>query len=263
MKTAPDGTAYSLDGPDRAPVIALIHGLGLSHAVFEGLMPDLAEFRVLRYDLYGHGASAPPPLQAASLHTFSDQLLGLFDHLGLDRAHVVGFSIGGMINRRLVLDHPERVASLVILNSPHDRGAALQAEVEARAKTVRDQGAMATMDAALKRWFTAAYLERDDGARIVRDWRSQVDPDGYAQAAWVLAHGVRELIAPEPPITAPTLVMTCEHDSGSTPAMARAIAAEIDGAECQIVPGLKHLGLMEEPGAFAGPVVRFLARHVP
>jgi pimeloyl-ACP methyl ester carboxylesterase len=77
----------------------------------------------------------------------------------------------------------------------------------------------------------------------------------------VLAAGVTELIRPVPPITHPTLVMTCENDTGSTPAMSHAIASEIAGAETIIVPGLQHLGLLERPELFTGPTKDFLARH--
>ena len=86
------------------------------------------------------------------------------------------------------------------------------------------------------------------------------DPANYAAHRQVLAEGVRELIAPDPPITLPTLVMTCEHDSGSTPAMSHAIAAETPGAETLIIPGLQHLGLIEQPGLFSQPVQDFLDR---
>ena len=117
------------------------------------------------------------------------------------------------------------------------------------------------MDAALKRWFTPDYLAQGTGAALVKDWRAQVDPESYAQAAWVLAHGVRELINPAPAISAPTLVMTCAQDSGSTPDMSRAIAAEIPGATVEIVPHLQHLGLMEQPDLFAHPILEHLKRH--
>jgi pimeloyl-ACP methyl ester carboxylesterase len=223
-------------------------------------MPALSGFRVLRYDLAGHGASAHRSFRPSSLGALSNQLLVLLDHLGAGRAHLAGFSIGGMINRRFALDHPRRVASLVILNSPHDRGAG-QGAVEERAKTVRQQGAMATLEAALQRWFTPAYLGNIETTDVVRGWRAEADPESYANAAWVLAHGVRELIAPDPPISTPTLVMTCEADSGSTPEMSRAIAAEIAGAQLHIVPRLKHLGLMEAPEAFADPIRAFLERQ--
>lgn len=257
-EVAPDGTAFDLSG--EGPAVVLIHGLGLSRRLWDSHLPALTSCRVLRYDLYGHGESrsAKEPL---SLRVFAQQLADLMDHVGMVQAHIVGFSIGGMINRRFALDFPNKIASLVIMNSPHNRGAAAQDAVEARAKAVREQGAFATFDAALKRWFTPNYLMTGEGPRHVRDWRGQVDAEGYAQTAWVLANGVRELIAPKPPITAPALVMTCENDSGSTPQMARDIAAEIASAQTIIVPRLQHLGLMEDPAAFTAPLCAFLAQR--
>ena len=242
--------------------MVLIHGLGLARGLWEAHLPAFAGYRVLLYDLYGHGESAPPP-ETASLRVYADQIAALMAEVGMTRAHIVGFSIGGMINRRFALDYPDLVASLVILNSPHDRGTEAQEMVEARAKSVRDQGAFSTFDEALKRWFTHGYLEKSDGAEVVRHWRGLVDAESYAQTAWVLAHGVRELIAPDPAVETPTLVMTCENDSGSTPAMSHAIGAEITGSEVIIVPRLQHLGLMEDPDAFTAPILNFLQRVEP
>ena len=254
---APDGTAFEVSGPEGAPWVILIHGLGLSRALWDAHLPAFSRYRVVRHDLLGHGQSAPVTGKC-SLADYSAQIAGLMDHLGIARAHLVGFSIGGMINRRFALDHPDRLASLVIMNSPHNRGSEAQEAVEARAKSVRDQGAFATFDAALKRWFTPEYLASGPGPALVRDWRAQVDAESYAQTAWVLANGVRELIAPTPPVVAPALVMTCENDSGSTPQMARDIAAEIKGAALLIVPRLQHLGLLEEPALFTDPITEFL-----
>ncbi len=253
-----DGTAYDLSGPEGAPVIALIHGLGLCREIWKEHIPHFAKrYRVLNYDLYGHGESQPPP-STASLSVYSDQLASLLESLCLSNATVIGFSIGGMINRRFALDHAHHLNALVILNSPHDRGEQAQEQVEQRAAKVREQGAMATLEEALKRWFTPDYLNKLEGIQRVRDWREQVDADSYAQAAWVLANGVRELIKPEPAVEAPTLVMTCENDSGSTPAMSHAIAAEIKNAQIIIVPKLQHLGLLEQPDVFTQPILKFL-----
>ena len=256
--TAPDGTSFDLFGPEDAPAIALIHGLGLSRGVWTDHLPALGrKYRVLNYDLYGHGDSAPPH-EAASLSVYSNQLASLMDHLEIQKASVIGFSIGGMINRRFAMDHSEKLQRLVILNSPHDRGEDAQKQVEERAAKVRAQGAEATLEEALKRWFTPDYLASGAGPESVRHWRTLVDPESYAQAAWVLANGVRELIQPATKITHPTLVMTCENDSGSTPKMSFDIAAEIPGAITKIVPELQHLGLMEKPEAFTQPILNFL-----
>lgn len=258
-EVAPDGTAYDVTG--EGPAVVLIHGLGLSRRLWDPHLPALTGCRVLRYDLYGHGGSQPAR-DVLSLAVFAQQLADLMAHVGMGRAHIVGFSIGGMINRRFALDFPDKVASLAILNSPHDRGRAAQEAVEARAKAVREQGAFATFDAAVKRWFTPDYLATGDGPALVRAWRGQADAESYAQTAWVLAHGVRELIAPDPPVSVPALVMTCENDSGSTRHMSRDIAAEIAGAQTLIVPHLQHLGLMENPDAFTDPIRAFLAKGV-
>lgn len=262
FERAPDGTAFEATGPEDAPTVLLIHGLGLSRRLWDQHLEAFSGYRVLAYDLYGHGDSLPVP-ETASLTLFARQIAALLDHLEIAAAHIVGFSIGGMINRRFALDYPNRTESLCILNSPHDRGHKAQEAVEARARSVRDQGAFSTFDAALKRWFTHACLagERAAGApQLVRDWRGQVDAESYAQTAWVLAHGVRELTGRVGEISIPALVMTSQNDSGSTVAMTQEIAKEIPGALTHIVPQLQHLGLMEAPDSFTTPILTFLKR---
>ncbi len=239
-----------------------MHGLGLTRATWAAFVPALAaHYRVLSYDLPGHGDSVLP-LVIPSLSTLSDQLAALLDELHIARATIIGFSLGGMINRRFAIDHPSRVAGLVILNSPHERTPEAQRLVEDRAAQTGDGGPAATIDSTLERWFTPQFLRGEPD--VVANIRSLVlanDPVNYTQHRQVLAQGVVELIRPQPPITAPTLVITSANDSGSTPAMARAIAAEIGGAETVIVPGLQHLGLIEHPDLFIQPILRFLARE--
>jgi len=253
------GTAYEVSGAARAPLVVLIHGLGLSRRTWDDHLPDLSNrYRVVSYDLYGHGESAPPP-DTPSLSLFAAQLADLLDHLSTPSAAIVGFSLGGMINRRFALDHPDRVSALGILNSPHERGPEAQKLVEERAAQTDKGGPAATLDATIERWFTPGF--REARPEVIAQVRAQVlsnDPVTYTQCRQVLAGGVVELIRPNPPITTPTLVMTCENDSGSTPAMSHAIAAEIAGAKTIIVPRLQHMGLIESPELFTAPLLRFL-----
>lgn len=254
-----NGTVYTLTGQSGAPVIVLVHGLGLTHETWTSHLPALeADYQVLNYDLYGHGASASPP-RTPSLRLFAEQLRELMDELGIDTAAIVGFSLGGMINRRFAMDYPQRVSVLAVFNSPHERGTAAQKLVEEQASKAGGGGPGATLDAAIERWFTADFREqRDDMIQNIRGWLLANDPLSYAQCRWVLAAGVTELIRPEPAISHPTLVITCENDSGSTPAMSQAIAAEIDGAQLEIIPVLQHMGLVEQPDAFTRPLLKFL-----
>lgn len=253
-------TAFDLSGPPNAPAIVLIHGLGLTRALtWAQIGPALAErYRVLRYDLPGHGDSALPD-GPVSLSSLADQLVNLMDQTGIAHAALVGFSLGGMINRRVAMDHPDRVAALAILNSPHERDPARQTALEDRVRNTGTDGPSAGLDDTLARWFTKDF--RRDQPRTVEQVRQIVlanDPANYAAHLSVLVSGVTELIRPAPPISHPTLVLTCENDSGSSPQMARTIGSEIAGADINIVPGLQHLGLIEEPALFSEAVRRFL-----
>lgn len=257
---APDGTVYELHGPEDAPAVVLIHGLGLNRECWQWTLPALGRYRVLTYDLYGHGDSAPPP-DTPSLGLFSRQLQGLMDHCGIGRAAVVGFSLGGMIARRIAQDAPNRVAALAILHSPHARTPEAQAAVTARVEQARTTGPSSTVDAALERWFTDAYRSANPRMMdLVRKWVTANDMAVYHTVYRVLADGVAEIVAPDPPIDCPTLVMTGDEDYGNGPEMTRAIAAEIAGAEVRILPGLRHMALAEDPDAVNGPLAAFLDR---
>jgi pimeloyl-ACP methyl ester carboxylesterase len=258
-KTSRNGSVYELSGPADARVIVLVHGLGLNRHVWQKFSSRFAHrYRVLNYDLYGHGESARPQ-GTPSLTMFSEQLLGLLDELAIDQCSIIGFSLGGMINRRFAMDHPDRLRALAILNSPHEREPEAQKQVEQRALDSAAGGPGATLDATIERWFTADFIAANpDFIATVRGWVQANDPASYALCRQVLAFGVVELIRPQPPITHPTLIMTCEHDSGSTPAMSQTIASEIDGAQVVIVPGLQHMGLCENPSFFIAALVEFL-----
>ncbi|MEM9138557.1 MAG: alpha/beta fold hydrolase [Pseudomonadota bacterium] len=258
---APDGTAYDLYGPEDAPLVVLIHGLGLNRDCWQWMVPALSgRYRVLVFDLYGHGDS-PAAAETPSLSVFSAQLAVLLGAVGGSKAAILGFSMGGMICRRFAMDHPDRAAALVILNSAHARSPEAQAAVEARVALVDAEGPAGTVENALERWFTPAYRAANpDMMALVERWILANYPEIYPLNYRVLATGVTEIVAPSPPIACPALVITGDQDTGNNPDMARAIAAEIAGAEVVILPGLRHMALAEAPDAVNGPVKAFLDR---
>jgi 3-oxoadipate enol-lactonase len=256
-----DGTHYMLHGPDAAPPVLLIHGLGLRQEMWQWTLPALAPaYRVITYDLEGHGKSAPPTGQP-TLADLARQAAQLLDHLGIARLPVVGFSLGGMVARRLAMNHPDRVSALAILNSAHRRTPAQQQAVESRLAQVIAEGPAATVEAAVARWFTDAFRARDTHVTgLVRQWVTANDHHVYSRLYRILAEGVEELVAPQPPIACPTLVLTAEDDVGNTPEMSRRIASDIAGAECLILPRLRHMALAEDPAAVNAPLLAFLNR---
>ncbi len=268
---ASDGTCFEQFGcceqvDDRRdtgkPLVILVHGVGLNRHMWQGQIDVLAaRYRVITYDLLGHGESPPPPSRP-SLTLLSDQLRSLLDDLGFREAAVAGFSLGGMIARRFAMDHGDRLWALAILNSAHRRDPAAQAAIEKRIEQTREDGTAATVDAALERWFTEAF-QRDhpDVIDLVRQWVLANGNPHYPDIYQLLANGVEELIAPNPPIRCPALVMTGEEDYGNSPEMTHAIAAEIPGAETVILPGLRHMAMMESPAVFNGKLLPFLDAH--
>ena len=250
-------TAWERHG--SGPPVVLIHGFGLNRAMWQWQLPALTpHFSVLTYDLLGHGESAPPA-ETPSLAMFSRQLLGLLDRCGIERAALVGFSLGGMIARRAALDHGDRLSALAILNSPHDRSPAEREAVRKRVRQTEEQGPAANVEPALERWFTPAFrAEAPDTIALVRAWIMRNDPALYPQIYRVLAEGDAEIANGLERIACPTLVMTGEDDPGNTPAMAQAMAGLIPGARLVIRPGLRHMALAEAPEAVNAPLCAFL-----
>ncbi|MFT5259021.1 MAG: pimeloyl-ACP methyl ester carboxylesterase [Saprospiraceae bacterium] len=254
------GTAYKFSGLKNSPVVVLIHGLGLHHAIWDDYLLALeTQFQVLSYDLLGHGASGPPPT-LLDLSAFANQLKALLDELNIKRCAIVGFSLGGMINRRFAMDYPGRTWALAILNSPHERGPEAQTLVEKRATDTARGGPGANLNETIERWFTAEFRKGNDSyLEKIRAWVLANQAEYYAQSRLVLAKGVLELINPNIALAEPTLVISCENDSGSTPAMAHGIAAEIIGSQTHIVPNLQHMGLVEQPQQFINLLLAFLS----
>jgi pimeloyl-ACP methyl ester carboxylesterase len=237
----------------------LIHGLGLNREVWQWMIPALADrYDVLSYDLYGHGGSVAPPV-TPSLGLFAQQLAALMEHQGIDRAVIVGFSLGGMICRRFAQDYPDRALGLAILNSPHTRTPQAQAAILKRVEQAAGEGPSATVEAALERWFTDAYrVENPEMMDQVRAWVMANDKEIYPTIYRVLADGMDEITGQS--LSLPAFVLTGDEDYGNGPEMTHAIAAEIEGAEAVILPRLRHMALAEDPQAVNVPLRAFLDR---
>jgi pimeloyl-ACP methyl ester carboxylesterase len=213
------GTAFEVHGP-QAPNVILVHGLGLNKTMWQLQVPALvaAGWQVVTYDLYGHGESAAPP-QVPTLALFSGQLAGLMEHLGITRAVVAGFSLGGMIARRFAMDHPDCTTALALLHSAHLRDQAAHDAIQARVHQARQDGPGATVEAALERWFTAPFREaHPEIMDLVRKWVLANSKDIYPSIYQVLVPTGSPRLARPPCRRSPalTLVMTGDEDYGNS-----------------------------------------------
>ncbi len=254
----PNGTCYQLTGSGKTTII-LIHGLGLNHQMWRYQIPALTAYgQVLCYDLYGHGQSSPPP-EKPSLAMFSRQLSDVMDALDISQAIIMGFSLGGMIVRRFAMDYPDMAKAIAILHSPHQRSQAAHDHIQNRVYQAREAGPDATVEDALIRWFTDQCRATEPHLMDqIRQWVKANDKTIYPDIYQVLVDGVNELIAPEPPISCPALVVTGDEDFGNNAEMSAAIAAEIPDAKLTILKGLRHMAMMESPKRFNQVLVDFL-----
>lgn len=253
-----DGTHVRSTGAG-APLV-LIHGVGVDLEIWEPLVPLLQPGRrLIRYDMQGHGKSAKPP-GPYRLDDFVAQLDRLARALGLGRFDLAGFSMGGMVAEAFAARFPERVRRLALLNTVHDRSAAERAAVALRLAQVEAGDVDRSLEAALERWLTPAFRDAhpDIAAAIERRMRAN-DRAAYLASYRVFATGDAEVLEVIDQIRCPTLVMTAEHDVGSTPAMARAFAARLPNATLEILPGLRHLALLEASERVAGLLDRFFS----
>ena len=242
----PAGTSYLATGQGQ-PVV-LIHGVGLNKEMWGGQVVGLAtNYRVITYDMLGHGAS-PRPAADTPLLGYADQLLELLDHLQLPQATVIGFSMGGLVARAFALHYPERLTSLVVLNSVFNRSPEQRAGVIARTAQAAEHGPDANAEAALSRWFSREY-QAANPAQIaaLRETLAGNDPQGYLTTYELFATQDMYRADDLPGLRAPTLVATGELDPGSTPEMARQLADRIPGASVAVLAEQRHMMPVESP----------------
>lgn len=236
-----DQPIHYIEKGQGAPVI-FIHGVGLDLNIWSNQIQALSsQYRVICYDMLGHGKSACP-LGPYTLEHFVKQLDELFSYLSLSQAHFVGFSMGGLVAQAYAIHYPEKVCSLTIMSSIAKRSEEQRQGVLARVKEVEEQGHKATIGAAIQRWFNQPFMEQHP--EVVNQIQQRLEnnhPDAYLSAYRVFATADEELYEQLAQIQCPTLIVTGELDQGSTPKMAELMAKQIPRSEVTIFPGIKHM----------------------
>jgi 3-oxoadipate enol-lactonase len=254
--TADDGCRlrYRIDGPDGAPALLLSNSLGTTMAMWDAQIETFARhFRVVRYDVRGHGESGTPQ-SGYAIERLGKDAVAVLDALEVARASFCGLSMGGMVGQWLGIHAAARIERLVLANT-----AAIlppPAMWDARIALVRERGTGAIVDAVIARWFTPGFCEREPAAvaRISAMLRGSSDL-GYMLACAAIRD--MDQRAGLPAIVAPTLVVVGTHDAATTPADGEALAAAIGNAS--VVPlDAAHLSNIEQEEAFTERVLAFL-----
>ena len=258
MKSEISGnTRYSIAG--EGPAVVLVHGLGLNRQMWQWQLDSLIpHFKVITYDLLGHGESHKPAGEFKLAHMVA-QLADLLNALEVTQCGLVGFSLGGQIVQAFTLAHPDKVFALAILNAAHSRTDEQRAAIMQRVRQVEQGGGEVTASDAMLRWFGANFAARHpEVLASVKEWVISNDRGVYPRLYEMMAHSDIGLETAISAIQCRTIVVTGSEDYGNSPEMAESMAALIPNARAVILPGLRHMALAEDPEAVNSLLVPFL-----
>jgi 3-oxoadipate enol-lactonase len=250
---------YELDGPEGAPVVALSNSLSTDLRMWNPQLPALAaNYRVLRYDVRGHGQSQAVPAPY-SVEMLADDLAGLLDGLALGPAHIVGLSLGGMTAQVLAIRRPELCASLALVATTCQPPFGTQAAWAARAEEVRRTGDYSLVEGPmLERWLSRRFRRTNPaGLSLVREMIQSTSMEGYVGAC--LAIGGLEACGKLRHFPHPVRIWAGEEDPGTTLEDAQTIAAGIPHAKLVVVEHARHLLNWDQEAQFTPSLLHWLA----
>jgi pimeloyl-ACP methyl ester carboxylesterase len=250
--------AYFIEGD--GPPLLMVHGIGARHKTWQGLVNYLkSDFQCISFDLRGHGESPVPPAPY-SLDDLVDDVEALRVKLGIDRMHIIGHSLGGMIGPAYARAYPERVMSLGLLSTAAGRTEEDSARVERVVAAMEERGIMEVLETLVARWFTDDFIaNRPDAIQARLRQVTETPADVFLSVFHIYAE--TEMAPWLHEVTAPSLVLTGELDGGCNPRLNRFIADTLPNAELVIMEGLKHAILIEASRRVADHVRPFLMRH--
>ncbi len=254
--------AYETEGSGEP--LLLLMGLGGDRHGWALARPELARrHRLILVDNRDAGESghASGPYGLADM---AGDALAVMDHLGIERFHVAGASMGGAIAQHLALQAPHRVASLVLIATWGRTDPFLAAVFRSWRDAVAQLSPAAFQTGILPWAFTYRYFVEPPAelARLQASWRERgvvVSAPAYQrQVDACLQHDVLGVL---PLLRTPALVLVGEDDILTPARYARGLATSIVAAEVSIVPASGHAAFLETPKPVVERMLRFLARH--
>lgn len=241
-----------LSGPQAAPPLVLIHGLGADLTVWDAVMPALAAHRTLRLDLRGHGLSDTPP-PPYSMGAVIRDVERLMQHFALKDAVVLAAGEGGLVAQGLAVKRLDLVRALVLAGSATRFG---NPDLWARRiAALRGHGADIDGETASllgPRWRSLP------AATQVQAMLSGTRPDGWQGLAAAIAN--TDFYQTTATLRLPTLILAGGDDRKTPPDMQREMAELIAGSDFHLLSGAGHLAMLTHPQPFADALRAFFKR---
>ena len=259
--TTVNGNQYFYEEKGSGFPVVFAHGLTFDRHMWDPQVETLSSrYRCIAYDFLGHGGSSVGA-EGYSLEDEAENLHALMEQWGASPAHMVGLSMGGMVDMRLALAYPEDVRSLALLDtSAEEEVAERRPQYEGMAAMARAQGPQAVVDAVLPLMFSQAFVQGQPEV-YARERQRFVDlnTDGFELATQAVTRRT-SLLERLSQIKAPTLVIVGSDDISTTPDKAQSIAEAIAGARLETIAGSGHMTAIEQPERISQLLLEFLAQ---
>ena len=230
-------TFYLLNQTDKKIPIIFIHGVGLTHEIWQPQLDFFRDNTTISYDILGHGKT---PLNKSNINfdDFSEQLINLINELKFDKIHLIGFSIGSLIARNFATRYNNRLKSLTLLCSIFKRSEQQQKIVVDRFNLAKKNFKLSRQ--ALKRWFTNEYLEKNPKTyEKISSILEKNNMENFLSVYKLFVFHKDDEIFQN--IKVNTLVMTGENDLGSTVDMSKKLSDVINNSQLKVIKNGKHL----------------------
>ncbi len=256
---------YLEGGPRGSLPLLLVHGFGGDKDNWAMLAPHLTDrYHVIIPDLVGFGDNVRDPDLPYDIKAQTDRLVGFMDAIGLARAHIVGNSMGGWIALQAALDHPDRLATLTLVNNAGVKGAE-ESTLQKLPRTDKSPLVPETVGELKQLMGFIAHKPRPIPGRfmdVVFEERSQHSAL-LEQIFWTIVNDgdERPLNDRLGEVRVPTLVIWGRHDQLIHVSCVAELEKGIPGSEAVIFEDAGHVPMLEKPAATAAVLRRFLAKH--
>jgi len=242
-------------GPENGRVMMFSNSLGTDLRVWDPLLPYLPEgLRLIRYDTRGHGLSdCPEP--PYSMDQLVDDAEAIIESLNLQQVNFVGLSIGGLIGQGLAGRRPDRLRSLVLMDT-----AAKIGDVDfwtGRIAELQTGGINGMSEAILERWFGADFRTRTAQLAVWRNMLIRTPLDGYIGCCSAIA--TTDLTSTTTNLNLPVLAMAGDGDCATPPDLVKA-TADMCSAQFSLIENAGHLPCVEQPGRVGALISGFLEK---
>jgi len=250
-----------ISGNAEKPWVTFSNSLATNLHMWDEQAAALADdFHILRYDKRGHGDSEA----IDGPYNFDDliaDVVGLWDHLGIEKTHFVGLSIGGMTAQGIMLKHAERLISVVVANSMGKVAPEFVGAWQDRIDLSKEKGMDPLIQPTMERWFTQEFREQNTAdTQVIANMIASTSVAGYAGCAAAIQK-LDYLDSLDQISNIPVLFIAGAQDAGTPPAGMEAMHANMRGSEYVLLDPAAHISNIERSVDFSRTLNEFISRY--